>query len=51
MRVSAFVDALERVRVAEAQVALRVPPEVDARSDRDVGLLQDLEGEGERIAV
>src|SRR5678816_3384271 len=44
-----LVDAFERVRVAEAQVALRVPPEVDARSDRDVGLLEDLEGEGERI--
>src|SRR6185369_10487278 len=44
-----LVDAFERVRVAEAQVALRVPSEVDARSDRDVRLLEDLEGKGERI--
>src|SRR4030095_15551670 len=44
-----LVDAFERVRVAEPQVALGVPPEVDTWSDRDVGLLEDLEGEGERV--
>src|SRR5262245_19886000 len=48
--VQAFLDALERRRIRETEVTLGVPPEVHARSDPHVRLLEELEREAERIA-
>src|SRR4030095_3669139 len=44
-----LLDTGERVRVGEAQIALRVPPEVHPRRHRHVGALEEVEGESEGV--
>src|SRR6185436_9324151 len=45
-----FLDALDRRGVREAEIALGVAPEGDARRDHHVSLLEDLVGEAQRVA-
>src|SRR5207245_7256345 len=44
-----LLDALDGGRVGEAEIALGVAPEGDARRHRDVAALEDLVGEAHRV--